>query len=175
MIRQLGMLITIMSIVFNLTACVESETSLLKNAQPFLGQRFEVHLYEDLVEGKAGNFHGANYSWSDGRYVRAAQIAGHILSFVAIPLEGNDYIVETTDGPGELFDYWIGRKLIDGVYLLFRIDETDADSDVRNVACVKNLPQGICLIETYDHLIELARATAAKPVHNPALGVIVAN
>ena len=50
----------------------------------------------------------------------------------------------------------------------------DADAAVRESACAKDEPAGICRIATHDDLLTLARATASKPVRDPALGVIVA-
>ena len=59
-----------------LSGCVESQTPLITDARPLLGQQFEVHLYEDFVDGKATDFHTANYRWHDGQYMRAAERPG---------------------------------------------------------------------------------------------------
>jgi hypothetical protein len=43
--------------MLNLSACVESQIPLLTDTQLLLGQQFEVHLYENFVDGKALDFH----------------------------------------------------------------------------------------------------------------------
>jgi hypothetical protein len=39
--------------------------------------------------------------------------------------------------------------------------------------CGKNQPEGICRVGTYDQLLKMAHATAAKPVQISALGVVL--
>ena len=58
--------------------------------------------------------------------------------------------------------------------VIFPVDETDADDATRNAMCGRDGPDGVCRIRTYDQLVTLARATAAKPVREAALGVLVA-
>jgi hypothetical protein len=43
----------------------------------------------------------------------------------------------------------------------------------RNAVCAKDQPGGVCMIQTYDQLITFAHGTAAKPVRDPALAVIL--
>jgi hypothetical protein len=69
--------------------------------------------------------------------------------------------------------YCIDRKLAVGVYLIFPLKETDADTATRNAACGANQPEGICWIRNYDQLVAVARATAARPVREAALGVVL--
>ena len=49
-----------------LSGCVESQMPLMTDAKPLLGQQFEVHLYENFVDGKANDFHTSVYQWRDG-------------------------------------------------------------------------------------------------------------
>ena len=72
-----------------------------------------------------------------------------------------------------LFNYWIGRRLIYGVYLIFPLDETDVDAATHDAVCAKDQPGGVCMIQTYDQLITPAHGTVAKPVRDPALAVIL--
>ena len=60
-----------------------------------------------------------------------------------------------------------------GVYMIFPGDETDADDVTRMAVCGKDQPEGICRVGTYDQLVTMARATAAKPVQISALGVVL--
>ena len=155
-----------------LSACVESQVPLLTNAQPLLGQQFEVHLYENFVDGKAGDFHTAAYQWKENNYVRGSGLARDAKRFVAQALAVNDFLLQPTDSKN-LFNYWIGRKLSVGVYLIIPLDEADADDATRTAVCGKDQPEGICQVETYEQLLKMARATAAKPVRNAALGVVL--
>lgn len=156
-----------------LTACVESQAPLIESAQPLLGQQFEVHLYEEFVDNKASAVHASVYQWNDGQYVRANGLARDAKRFVAKPLAGNDFLIQSTDDSRKVFLYWVGRKLSPGVYLIFAIDEMDADEATRNAICGRDHPDGICSVKNLDQLITLARATAAKPPQNAALGVVL--
>ena len=158
----------------SLSACVESQIPLISDARPLIGQQFEVHLYENFVDGKANDFHASVYRWKDGQYVRASGLARDAKSFVAQLLAANDFLLQSTDENGKRFDYWIGRKLADGVYLIFPLDENDSDDATRNAVCGKDSPDRVCRIKTHDQLVTLARATAAKPVREAALGILVA-
>jgi hypothetical protein len=156
-----------------LSGCVESEKPLVTDSQPLLGAQFEVHLYENFREGKAGDFNVSTYGWDGGKYVRSSGLMRDATSFVVRELNGNDFIVEGSNGVDKVFNYWIGRRVIYGVYLIFPINESDVDPTIRNEACAKGKPEEVCRINTYDHLVTLALATAGKPVRTPALGVIV--
>ena len=165
-----------------LSGCVESEKPLLTDAKPLLGQQFEVHLYESFVDKKASDFHSSVYHWEGGQYVRASGLARDVKRFVAQSLSSNDFLIQSTgysekstSGKNEkLFEYWIGRRLVDGVYLIFALNESDVDDATRNAACGNEQSEGVCRIQSYDQLVILARATAAKPVRDFALGVILA-
>jgi hypothetical protein len=93
--------------------------------------------------------------------------------FVAQPLAANDFLIQSSDEDGKVFYYWIGRKLATGVYLIFPLNEIDADEATRNAACGTNQPAGICRVRSFDQLVTLARATAAKPMREAALGVVL--
>jgi hypothetical protein len=155
-----------------LSACVESTVPLLTNAQPLLGQQFEVHLYENFVDGKASDFHRSVFQWKNGEYVGSSGLARDAKRFVAQPLATNDFLLQSTDSTNT-FNYWIGRKLAVGVYLIFSLDEMDADDATRTAVCGKDRPEGICRVGTHDQLLTMAHATAAKPVKNAALGVVL--
>jgi hypothetical protein len=155
-----------------LSACVQSEAPLITDAQPLLGQQFEVHLYEDFVDNKASGFHATVYQWKDGQYVRAGGLAQDVKRFVAQPLSGNDFVIQSSDENGRIFLYWIGRRLTPGVYQIFGVDETDVDDATRKAIC-GDRSEVICWVNTRDQLLTLARATAAKPPRNPALGVVL--
>jgi len=155
-----------------LAACVESQTPLITDAKPVLGERFEVHLYDDFVGNKAKEVHASVYQWKDGAYIRSSGLARDARLFVAQPLAANDFLLQSSHDSSGLFHYWIGRRLNPGVYLIFPIDEADAGDAIRKSMC-ENQPDGFCRIKTHEQLVTLARATAAKPVRNAALGVVL--
>ena len=171
--RHLKMNFIAVLAAISLAACVESQAPLLENAQPLLGQQFEVHLYEEFVDNKASAVHASVYQWKDGQYVRANGLARDAKSFVAQPLAGNDFLIQSTDASRNTYLYWIGRKLSPGVYLIFAIDEMDTDQDSRTAVCGSDHSDGICNVKTREQLIRLAHATAAKPPRNAALGVVL--
>jgi hypothetical protein len=158
---------------FTLSACVESQLPLMTDTRPLLGQQFEVHLYETFVDGKASDFHTSTYYWKEGQYVRSSGLARDAKRFVAQSLAANDFLLQSSDDSAKLYYYWIGRKLAVGVYLIFPLDETDADDATRTAVCGKDQAEGNCRVSTYDQLVTMARATAAKPVRNAALGVVL--
>lgn len=157
----------------NLSACVVSDKPLLKDAKPTLGQQFDVHLYERFVAGKAAEFHATSYTWKDGQYARSSGMAQDVSRFVYQPLGDNDFLIQGSGENQSLYNYWIGRKLVDGVYLIVPLDEMDSSAALRDGACAKDPPAGVCKIETLDQLVALARATAAKPVRDPSLAVVI--
>lgn len=181
-LRRIGSAAAAVSATLLLSGCVESERPLLSDAKPLLGQQFEVHLYEDFVNKKASDFHTSVYHWKDGQYERASNLARDVTRFAAQSFTAEDFLIQAardtekkTSGEHEkLFDYWIGRRLVDGVYLIFALDEADVDDATRGAMCGKEKPPGICHIRSYGQLAILARATAAKPVRKAALGVILA-
>ena len=168
---RIGLMVAVTA-ALSLSACVESTVPLLTDARPLLGERFEVHLYENFVDGKAGDFHTSAYQWKDGEYLGNRGLARDAKRFVAEPLEANDFLLQSTDSTNH-FNYWIGRKLAGGVYWIFSLDETDADDATRAAACEKDQPEGICRVSSHDELLRMARATAAKPVRDAALGVVL--
>ena len=172
--KVLGRLAAAAIAAISLSACVESRTPLVTNVQPVLGQQFEVHLYEDFVDNKASGVHVAVYRWEDGQYVRISGLVRDARRFVAQPLAGNDFLIQSSDDSRSTYLYWIGRKLAPGVYLVFGVDEADADEATRKAICGTDRPEGLCTVSARDELMTLARATAAKPPKKPALGVVMA-
>jgi hypothetical protein len=165
-------IVTVVVAAVSLSACVESKAPLLTEAKPLLGQQFEVHLYESFVENKASDAHASVYRWSDGAYVRASGLARDVKRFVAEPLNGSDFIIQSTDADNGNFLYWIGRRLTPGAYLIFNIEEKDADEATRKGIC-GDRDDDRCVVRTHEQLVTLARATAAKPPRNTALGVVL--
>ena len=157
-LRRIGLAVA-GATMLSLSACVESQIPLLTDTQPLLGQQFEVHLYENFVDGKAIDFHTAIYRWKDGRYVRGSGLARDVTSFAVKLLEGNDFIIQGTNEAERLFNYWIGRRLIYGAYLIFALDETDVDAAIRNAICAKDQPGGSAWFRA---MIDLSRSPVER-------------
>jgi hypothetical protein len=155
-----------------LSACVQSQTPLITDAQPLLGQQFEVHLYEDFVDNKASGVHASTYQWRDGQYVRASGLAQDAKRFVAVPLAGSDFVIQSSDESGKVFVYWVGRRLTPGVYQIFGINEMDVDEAVRKTIC-GDRSVDIWWYNPRYLFLPGARPTAAKPPRNAALGVVL--
>jgi hypothetical protein len=157
----------------SLAACVESRAPIITDAEPLLGQQFGVHLYEEFADKRAGDVHSSAYWWKDGQYVRTYGLARDAKQFVAQPLEGDDFLLQSSNDGQGTYHYWLARKLHTGVYLIFDLDETALDEATRRSVCGTNGIDGICLITTREQLLTVARATAAGPRKPAALGVIV--
>jgi hypothetical protein len=156
-----------------LSACVESQVPLITDARPLLGEQFEVHLYENFVDGKASDFHSSTYRWVNGQYERGNGLARDAKRFVAQPLAGSDFLIQSTDDEGKVYYYWIGRKLAVGVYTIFALNEADADKATQDAICGVDHPKSICRVQKLDQLVTLAKATAAQPIRESALGVVL--
>jgi hypothetical protein len=156
-----------------LSGCVESTMPLMTDTHPLLGPQFEVRLYESFRNAGVNDFFTSVYSWKDGQYVRANRPTRGPERFVVQYLASNDFLIQSTDERARVYNYWIGRKFADGAYVIFPLNEADADDDTRNVVCGSEQPEGICRIRTYKQLVTLAHATAAQPVREAALGIVL--
>lgn len=161
-----------------LGSCVISEAPLLAKSKPLLGPQFDMIVYRDFASDKGFESHHVNYRWIDGAYTRNSATTTHIIRFVSEPLGGNDYLIERSqsdraNGPAHVFTYWIGRKVTDGTYLIFPIDEHDLSQTDRESVCAKDQSEGSCIVREHAQLVVAARATASKPIRNPAVGILV--
>ena len=143
-------------------------------ADPFRPAGKSAVTHRQLHHATGHDLHISVYRWEKDKYVRETRSAQDVPSFAAKAISANDFIIEGSAQNKTLFHYWIGRKLFDGVYLIFPVIEADVDEATRNAICAKKQAEGICRIGSYDELVTLARATAAQPVRDPALGVLVA-
>ena len=140
-----------------LSACVESETPVLTDAKPLLGERIRLRLYS-LRESGAYDPQAIRFRWDGTRYVNAGG-SKDLTSFTIHAFEGADLIAQNF---GKKIEYGLVRKLASGVFLVIPIDESDADEATRTKFCRK-LGGSSCRVESKDDLFALARATAAKP------------
>jgi hypothetical protein len=142
-----------------LTGCISSNEPILTDGQPLLGKEPHIRFYV-LRDGTAREPSAETFRWQDGRYVPVGRSAKDIGPFTLHAFAGSDLIVQSVR-TGKPVEYGIARKLADGVYLLFAVDEGDADEATQNKFCDKP-PGTACRVNSREAVLALARATAAK-------------
>ncbi|WP_158808967.1 hypothetical protein [Beijerinckia sp. L45] len=145
----------------------------MSNAQPVLGRQFAAHVYRRFDGGKADELKTAAFRWKDGVYVKDGADESTLTRFVSEPLQGDDTLIQGWNSTGKMYSYWIGRKVMQGAYLVFPVDETNAADATRNEVCMIAQPQGFCIVKTHEQLMAMALATARAPVKNGEIAVIV--
>jgi hypothetical protein len=156
-----------------LAGCVQSEQPLLSDAKPLMGESFEAHFFENFVDGKASVVHTAYYRWTDRRYMLVRGSNERVTSFTGVALDDENFVVEGAVKENTAFNYWVARKMVDGVFLIVPVNETDSDDATRAAACTGKQAEGYCFVEKREELVKLAKATASKTLRDPTLGVIV--
>jgi hypothetical protein len=153
-----------------LAGCITSNEPILTDAQPLLGTDPQMQLYT-LRDGAAHEPLSGGFHWQDGRYVAASATLKDINPFTMHAFEGADLIVQGTK-PGQPTEYAIARKLADGTYLAFVIDEKDADDATRAKYCAADAGAA-CRVTTREAVLAFAHATAAKPHTTGGLAILL--
>ncbi len=164
--RLAPQILAVASLAF-LAGCIDSAEPLLGDARPLLGERLDLQLYamrENVVYDPAT----ANFIWQNGRYARTGGTDTSLHDFTLHPFRGSDLIAQEIHA-GAPVNYAILRKLAEGTYLVFVIDEADADKATRKKFCGKRLVAG-CTVTTRQAVLAFARASAAK---RPSVGGLV--
>lgn len=144
-----------------LAGCVQSTEPILTDAKPLLGQSVRFQHY-DLRDGVAHDPDASEFHWDGTRYVGVAGKSKEPIAFAVFPFEDRDFIVQNAPTkPDVPIEYALARKLADGVYLTFLIEENDADQTTRTKFCVE-VQSGTCRIVDREALEIFARASAAK-------------
>jgi hypothetical protein len=156
----------------SLGGCIDSIQPLLTGAQPLLGNRPHIEFYV-LRDGAAREPTAETFAWRDGRYVGIHGTASDLHDFTLHTFAGADLIVQSLRA-GYPAEYGIARKLADGTYLLFAVDENDADAATRAKYCGKE-PGAACRVATSEAVLAFARASAAKPRSSGGLAVLTAD
>jgi len=154
-----------------LGGCIDSAKPILTDAQPLLGRRAHIEFYV-LRDGAAREPATETFVWRNNRYVAIRGATNDIQDFTLHPFEGSDLIVQSL-GPGHPAEYGIARKLADGTYLLFAVDENDADAATRDRFCGHE-PGTACRVATREAVLAFARASAAKSHSAGGLAVVMA-
>ena len=157
-----------------LASCVVSDKALVSDAKPIMGSQFTAQLYRRFTDGRAHELRASTFRWKDGAYV-VVDGAVDLRRFVSMRLKGDDEIIQGSDAGGKAFTYWLGRKLVDGAYLILPLDEGHADAAIRSTLCTREEPGGFCVVDTKEHLVALAEATAKGASKDAEVAVIVAD
>ena len=144
----------------------------MSDAKPTMGTQFTAQLYRNFSDGRAHELRASTFRWKDGAYV-VVDGAVDLRRFVSMPLEGNDEIIQGSDVGGKSFTYWLGRKLVDGAYLILPLDEGHVDAATRSTLCSREEPGGFCVVDAKEHLVTMAEATAKGPLKDAEVAVIV--
>jgi hypothetical protein len=160
------------SIFTLLTNCIESARPIFTDARPLFGNQARFQLYA-LRDGAAFDSMTVTYIWRNDRYVLASDSDAGFGDFTVHPFQDTDLIVQSFR-PGLPNEYAIARKLADGIYLVFAIDENEADRSTQDQFCEKEAGAS-CRVSTRDALLTFARTSAAKPRSEGGLAVLLAN
>ncbi len=113
----------------SLAGCIDSAQPLFTDALPLIGCHAGLEFYV-LRDGAARDKTEARFVWGNGRYVPVGGTARDIHDFTLHAFAGDDLIVQSLRR-GHPAEYGIARKLADGAYLLFAVDEADAHEATR--------------------------------------------
>lgn len=163
--------LVVAGLALSLSGCISSPTPILSDANAILGEQGEIHFFS--APGSGPREHSVmKFEWSGSRYVFSGR-SGSVSDFTAHPFEGRDLIVQSTAArTPRLTEYAIARRLADGVYLIFPINEDDVDDPTRERFCTKTQDVS-CRITTPEQLFVFAKATAAKDEDTGGIAVIV--
>lgn len=144
-----------------LTGCIQSAAPLLTDAKPLLGESVRFQHY-DLREGFANDPDTSQFRWDGTRYVGTAGQSKEAVAFTVFALDDRDFIIQNAPTRKDFpIDYAIARKLADGIYLTFLIEEKDSDEATRTKYCVEH-SDATCTITDREGLITFAKASAVK-------------
>jgi hypothetical protein len=144
-----------------LAACIDSSHPVLTDSQPLLGPKLRLQLYT-LRQGVASEPEQTLFTWDGKLYVHAGGALSDVRAFSVHPFEAGDYILQDVPAnrPG-INEFAVMHKLANGVYLVWAIDEDDADAATRAANC-GHADKAACRVETREQVFAFARATAAK-------------
>jgi hypothetical protein len=156
-----------------LAGCIDSSGPILTDSQEVFGPKLKVQLFT-LRQGFAHDPEFATFQWNGALYTHAGGGMREVAAFSVHPFEAGDFIVQevSTKRP-RITEYALLHKLADGVFMVWTIDEMDADEPTRAAFCDKGDKKdpAACRIETREQLFAFARATAARQHADGGLAV----
>jgi hypothetical protein len=154
-----------------LAGCIDSSGPILASSQDVFGARLKMQFFT-LREGRAREPAQAEFTWNGSLYSHSGGGLREVSAFSVHPFEAGDYIIqEVPVKRPRITEYAVLHKLGDGVYMVWPIDEADADEPTRAAFCGKGDAKdpSPCRIETREQLFAFARATAARAKPDGAL------
>jgi hypothetical protein len=147
-----------------LAGCIDSSGAILTDSKDVFGAKARFQLYT-LRDGRAREPLRAQFKWNGARYEHAGGDMDDVAGFTVHPFEAGDYIIqEVSRKRPRITEYALAREIADGVYLVWAIDEMDADERTRAAFCGKGNAGNptACRIASREQLFAFARATAAR-------------
>jgi hypothetical protein len=157
----------------SLAGCIDSSGPILADSQDVFGPRLKLQLFT-LRQGHAQDPTQVDFTWNDALYVRAGGGLREVAAFSVHAFEAGDFIIQEVSAKRpRVTEYALLHKLADGVYLVWAIDENDADEPTRAAFCGKGGKKdpSPCRIETREQLFAFARATATRQKQDGVLMV----
>ena len=156
-----------------LASCVVSDKPLLAEGEQIAGTHFTAQLFRAFSNGASHERRTAIFRWQDKAYAKEPDGETSVVELVAQKLDVDTYVVQGAYQGRKVFQYWIARQISEGTYLLFALDEKSVPRATQDHLCVEDRSSDICRIETRDHLLKLAYATAAQPPKEAEIAIIV--
>jgi hypothetical protein len=147
-----------------LSGCIDSAGPIFANSQDAFGPKLKLQFFT-LHEGRGREPVQAEFTWNGALYSHSRGGMREVSAFTVHPFEAGDYIIQEVPAKRpRISEYALLHKLADGVYMVWPIDEMDADEPTRAAYCGKGTAKdpSPCRIETPEQLFAFARATAAR-------------
>jgi hypothetical protein len=157
----------------SLSGCIDSSGPILADSQDVFGPQIKLRLFT-LRQGRAHDPELATFRWNGALYSHAGGGMREAAAFSVHPFEAGDFIIQGVSAKRpRITEYALLHRLADGVYMVWAIDEMDADEPTRAAFCGKGDKKdpAACRIETREQLFAFARATTARPHADSGLAV----
>jgi hypothetical protein len=152
-----------------LAACVQSKTPLLTGTKPLLGDQFQLNRFEDFTDGKADAVKRSLFRWNGTRYAYVSGNSSDVKYVVAELLDTDTFLIEANDE--KVYAYLLGRKLAEGTYRIYPVDEKYLDAATQKNNCAAQ-DRETCTITTRAQLDVFARASVGKTIDYTMMAVI---
>ena len=169
-LRRAGFTAVALILAGLLGACVQAKGPLLTGVKPLLGDQFQLNLFSEIVDGKAGSLMTSVFRWSANRYVRVSGGLYDVKYLTAEALDDADFLVEATDDKD--YVYFLAHKVAEGAYSIRLLDENSLDAAARARTCVM-ADRNTCMVAARAQLDAVVRAAMGKAVPIGAAGLAV--
>jgi hypothetical protein len=166
-IRRFGL---VTAAALTLAGCIRSEGPILSDSDQPFGAKLHLQLY-GMNSGIARDPETVSFAWNGHHYVRTGGGLRDVSGFSIHRFESDDFIIQTVPSkPRDPTEFAIAHRLVEGVWQVVPVDESDADAPTRETYC-KKATLSTCVIETRQQLLAFARATAAHRKDNGGLAI----